>query len=113
MGYPMTYQRVIKRNYLAGDYSDNITRQKEFDELIAALLHIGWEKGNTYWKPDTLISTHSSRTAGDLRRLEKDQRDEDHLALYAKHAGITPEQAKKVLDLFFEGFPEPGYRIHI
>ena len=39
--------------------------------------------------------------AGDLRRLESDQRDSFHLDLYAKHAGITPEQAKKVLDLFF------------
>jgi hypothetical protein len=40
--------------------------------------------------------------AGDLRRLEADSRDERHLAHYARLAGVTPEQAKAVLDAFFE-----------
>jgi hypothetical protein len=39
---------------------------------------------------------------GDLRRLEDDQRDENHLPRYARYAGITEEQAKKVLDAFFD-----------
>ena len=40
---------------------------------------------------------------GDLRRLEKDQRDEHHLAKYAAAADITPAQAKIVLDYFLDG----------
>ena len=64
MGYPMTYGRVINRNYLQGEYEQGATQ-------------------------------------GDLRRLETDQRDEYHLGLYALHVGITPEQVKQVLDLFF------------
>ena len=42
-----------------------------------------------------------SMLCGDLRRLEIDQRDELHLAYYAQRAGITPEQVKAVLDVFF------------
>lgn len=42
--------------------------------------------------------------AGDLRRLEDDQRDEYFLAKYADHAGITPEQALAVLDALFTDF---------
>jgi hypothetical protein len=40
---------------------------------------------------------------GDLRRLERDQRDDFHLKCYAESCGITVEQAKAVLDKFFEG----------
>lgn len=39
--------------------------------------------------------------AGDLRRLERDQRDDYNLGQYAKKAGITKEQVKIVLDQFF------------
>lgn len=46
-------------------------------------------------------SAHA-RIAGDLRRLEADQRDPVHLAGYAKRAGITPEQAPMVLTALFE-----------
>ena len=74
MGYPMTYQRMVGRNGLGGDYGD-----------VAHSLPA------------------SSVIAGDLRRLEHDQRDPLHLELYARKAGITSEQAKCVLDLFFEG----------
>ena len=35
-----------------------------------------------------------------MRRLEKDQRDDEHLTMYAEKAGITTEQAKIVLDTF-------------
>lgn len=48
--------------------------------------------------------TLRSCVAGDLRRLETDQRDEKHLKKYAGYAGVTPEQAKLVLDAFFDGF---------
>lgn len=67
----MTYDRVVHRNGLTGDYAEN---------------HMG----------------HGA-IAGDLRRLEADQRDPLHLAAYARHAGITVEQAQAVLDAFFEG----------
>jgi len=40
--------------------------------------------------------------AGDLRRLETDARDILHLTIAARVAGITIEQAKAVLDVFFE-----------
>lgn len=43
-----------------------------------------------------------SAIALDLRRLEHDQRDDLHLAAYARIADITPEQAKAVLDAFFD-----------
>ncbi len=71
MGYPMSYDRVVNRNHLNGDYEEG-----DFgDRLIA----------------------------GDLRRLELDSRDEAHLLGYARAAGTTIKQAKRLLDLFFEG----------
>lgn len=76
MGYPMTYRRVVARNQLHGDY---MTDRKESYEVAANFV------------------------AGDLRRLEVDQRDEHHLVEYASRAGVTPEQARAVLDAFFEG----------
>lgn len=76
MGYPMTYVRVVKRNQLHGDYQTDRTNISEV--------------------PPSFV-------AGDLRRLETDQRDEHHLAKYAELAGITPAQARAVLDAFFEG----------
>ena len=72
MGYPMTYSRVVSRNWLSGDYGDRR------DHLMIA----------------------TGLVAGDLRRLEVDQRDEYHLNLYAEKVGITPAQVKQVLDLF-------------
>jgi hypothetical protein len=71
MGYPMSYRRVVNRNSLHGGYDG--------PNLTGALRLI----------------------AGDLRRLEQDQRDPDRLAFYASAAGITPDQACKVLDAFF------------
>jgi len=76
MGYPMTYSRFVKRNLLEGDYDPEAGQKPlQFD-------------------PRPILR-------GDLRRLEQDQRDDRHLAEYAKVAGITPEQAKAVLDHFF------------
>ena len=76
MGYPMTYSRVIERNELDGDY---------------------------YTGLDPALNESIETVAGDLRRLEKDQRDDYHLAGYASRANITKEQAKIVLDEFFGG----------
>ena len=43
------------------------------------------------------------RVQSDLRRFAEDQQDEAHLRAYAEIAGITPEQAKAVLDALFTG----------
>jgi hypothetical protein len=75
MGYPMTYGRLVGRNNLRGDYP-------------------------TVTGPNERINIGCIR--GDMRRLESDSRDEYHLKRYAEAAGITPEQAKKLLDLFFD-----------
>ena len=80
----MTYQRILGRNGLYGDYqrppeyhSATSQRQNEMRQKVLA--------------------------AGDLRRLERDQRDENHLEKYALLAGIAIFQVKVVLDAFFEG----------
>lgn len=77
MGYPMTYRRVVRRNHLEGSYTHHGPTNPATPELERGLI------------------------AGDLRRLEADSRDDRHLKEYAASAGITPEQAKKLLDAFF------------
>lgn len=74
MGYPMTYGRVVSRSHLRGDYGEN---------------------------PGATCSR--DMIAGDLRRLEIDQRDEIQLRYYAAKVGITEDQVRAVLDIFFEG----------
>ena len=71
----MSYVRVIHRNYLTGDYGST--------EVPGAIALI----------------------AGDLRRLEKDTQDDAHIPAYARYAGITEDQARKVFELFFNGSP--------
>ena len=73
----MTYRRVVMRNRLRGDY------------------------GNA-GRPAPEVPAYGL-IAGDLRRLERDQRDDAHLAEYARKVGITEAQALHVLDLFFDG----------
>jgi hypothetical protein len=83
MGYPMTYRRVVERNHLEGDYMQ-------------------LEKGQTW----TGSLPPISGIRGDLRRLERDQRDEPHLSNYAQKSGATMEQVKIILDMFFEVITE-------
>jgi len=95
MGYPMTYIRVIGRSQLwGGDFSD---QPDALDWREHQWRYGGQHPDQGPAKP-TLFTTQ-----GDLRRLEHDQRDEWHLAEYARRAGITPEQARAVLDAFFTG----------
>ncbi len=75
MSYPMDYQRIINRNDLGGDYSTSNTSSAGIKPLIA----------------------------GDLRRLETDQRDERHLRAYAKVTDLSVEDVRSVLNLFFLG----------
>lgn len=80
MGYPMSYARMVGRNQLGGPgYEAAEPRDAKNPEWVKAMIR------------------------GDMRRLEMDSRDEQHLKMYAEHAGITVEQAKKLLDLFFQG----------
>ena len=75
MGYPMTYDRVINRNRLHGNYAwdrDNPPERAELEMLI-----------------------------GDLRRLEQDSQDDQHLRLYSAYAGCSYAQAKALLHAFF------------
>ena len=74
MGYPMTYDRLIARNNLTGDYDGGQDGQPQFGGI-----------------------------RGDLRRLEHDSRDAAHLEAYAALVNITPNQAKRLLDAFFKG----------
>lgn len=74
MGYPMSYGRVVSRNHLRGGYGES---------------------------PGKTCSP--SMIAGDLRRLEQDQRDEFQIKDYAARVGITEAQVKAVLDIFFDG----------
>lgn len=62
MGYPMSWERLILRNQLGGDY----------------------------------VSPHTPREliAGDLRRLERDQRDARHLARI-RPVGLTPNRPRR------------------
>lgn len=50
--------------------------------------------GNTETRAAGLI-------AGDMRRLEQDSRDDRYGVTLASAAGVTPEQARAVLDAFF------------
>lgn len=78
MGGCMSFQRFVHRNQLIGDYG------------------AGYGKPNSgEWAPRALL-------AGDLRRIERDQRDERHLKRYAAAVGITPAQVKAVLDKFLD-----------
>ena len=72
MGYPMNYRRVVARN---------------------SLNEGGYENAQSSGSPAAI--------RGDLRRLERDQRDERHVRCYAHTVGITEEQARKFLDVFF------------
>jgi hypothetical protein len=101
MGYPMTHRRIVYRNNLLGGY-DGVGNPDEdgigapqWTQMDPERFH-GWARKNM--RPEVL-----NRIAGDIRRLEADQRDERHIAEYAKRASVTPEQAKAVLDAFFEG----------
>jgi len=76
MGYPMTYPRVVMRNGLQGDYSDSGPGPQFSRTLLA----------------------------GDMRRLEEDQRDARHIARYAEYAGVSKPKAAKVLEAFFTDF---------
>ena len=47
-----------------------------------------------------------SSVRGDLRRLEHDSRDAQHIRQYSILSGATEEQVKTLFDAFFAGWPQ-------
>ena len=76
MGYPMTYDRFIHRNLLQGSYGDKLIENTSRDII-----------------------------AGDLRRLEKDTLDQNHVPMYAAFTEISEDQVRKIFEAFFHGVP--------
>jgi len=85
----MTYKRVVNRNMLNGGYGHN-------PESVPTAAYPE-PQAQKPQKPEVAL------ISGDLRRLEQDQRDDRHLAEYAKRTGLTQAQVLHVLDLLFEG----------
>lgn len=113
VGYPMTWVRVLSRNRLYGSYfgpnkneptmPDSVRVPEGYhlveDEPGRDLHAIPYSDWTAYERMGVTLRN----IRGDLRRLENDQRDERHLAEYARMAGITTEQVRAVLDALFEG----------
>ncbi len=90
MGYPMTYDRVINRNLLGGNYTS-----VRYTGTATPIL--GIEPGE-----DSRIRMIS----GDLRRLEQDSVSGYRLDELAKLAGVEPHVVQRVLGVFFQGAPQ-------
>jgi hypothetical protein len=90
VGYPMAWNRVVNRNDLAGGYDGRQGRGTRQGERASRLNCI----------------------AGDLRRLEVNTRDARHLDAYARLAGVTPEQVRRIFDAFFEDMGR-GIAVHL
>lgn len=108
MGYPMTYRRVLSRNRLFGFYSHGTDCP---DEMVWGDRREPWQavRAHPFFDASPLNYTEEERAdprlsaiRGDLRRLEHDQRDAYHLSEYARRTGLTADQCRAVLDLFFE-----------
>jgi hypothetical protein len=96
----MTWKRLVYRNGLRGGY-DGVAGYK--DDIGTP--QWGWMEPDRYRddpRDPQRPPANGAMIAGDMRRVEADQRDARHLDEYAKRAGITPEQARAVLDAFFE-----------
>lgn len=90
MGGSMSYDRIVHRRHdLVGDYCREIGPEHDF---CHSPFQIPAEHRHALY----------SMIAGDLRRLERDARDPAHLAYFARQTGLTPEQVKLLLDVFFE-----------
>jgi hypothetical protein len=101
MGYPMTWDRVLMRNNLLGNYT-----------------HVRNNTGicdGPGWLSDDAIQ-RLRMLSGDLRRLERDSVDGDYATKkIATAAGVDIETVKKVLIAFFTDagyFTLPTLPIH-
>lgn len=89
MGYPMTWDRVINRNSLVGNY----TKARCCGGGVVA----GYQEE---------VAQHLRMISGDIRRLEQDSVDGDYATKrIAEKAGVDIETVQKVLKSFFEGAP--------
>lgn len=111
MGYPMTYRRVVMRGQLLGGY-DGAVNNGAAEEAIGGIQwgYMPWAEMRAARDPNWRergADDPRNQIAGDLRRLEADQRGEQQLVRYAALAEITPAQAKTVLDALFGIIPLP------
>lgn len=97
----MSWKRLVERNRLQGGY-DGIA--DEGDTVGAPQWsHMDLERFKDNPRDPYLRHERVNQLAGDCRRFERDQRDDAHLLRYAQRAGVTVEQARKLLDALFDG----------
>ena len=109
MGYPMTWRRLISRNGLVdGDYGIPPERLKANVNLKEKGLYEAWEVFDCHMAPHyrERIEDYQSWAAdfaGDLRRLEKDARDEGAICQHiAARTGIYVDVVAAVLKEFLD-----------
>ena len=98
MGYPMSYRRIVRRHAAWGTYEKDASGRTwdQFEALVPSEMRRDWTTVRTMFFSQRNL-------AGDLRRLEDDQRDANHLSYYAMKTGLLEKEVKAVLDLFFAG----------
>jgi hypothetical protein len=83
----MTYKRFVNRNRVgSGGYEDKSQN-------------------------DAPVSMHILK--GDLRRLEKDTLDINHVPMYAALAGVSEEQVRILFDAFFNDPPPHWLHLYL
>lgn len=106
MGYPMTFDRFVKRNGLAdGDYGTPPHRWRFRLNVDSPGLATMEELRNAQWpevgKEVKEGEARIATLAGDLRRLEQDATDESALCLHiASRTGLTADVVAAVLKEF-------------
>lgn len=103
MGYPMTYQRVIRRNgVVVGDYEESPTdwqplvNTNEADDGVVSVSNARRRRVLAYERSACML-------AGDLRRLERDTRDEGATCAHIAHrTGLDREVVAAVLKEFLD-----------
>lgn len=99
----MSYRRLIARNGLEGGYDGTCPEDQADRWNHVPVLQWGWMYNPVRPRdPNRSQQVGLSFLAGDMRRMENDQRDPFQLGKYAERAGVTPDQAKAVLDAFFQ-----------
>lgn len=111
MGYPMTYNRVLCRNSLGGNYTkvrqyiqpDGTWINTEKNADGSHVVHYANTEMMPGYTEATLNYDPRLMIAGDLRRLEKDSVEPGYRRTQiAKDAGVDEETVVKVLKAFFE-----------
>lgn len=103
MGYPMTWQRLVSRNGLQeGDYDElpfqwavRVNTNRE-DDGITAVGKIRRERLREYERQVSML-------VGDVRRLERDAKDEGAVCAYIAHrTGVAADNVAAVLKEFID-----------